>query len=279
MSAWIEKFIDVDPHTRSGKKLTGVKKLVVHYTANNGGTAMNHYNYFNNLKDRYASAHIFVDKKEALCIIPLNEVAFHAGDVQKRNADGTPYRGVKELLPSANYLSIGVEMCVEKDGTFHADTINRTEDVFVELCKEFKLDPLRDIVRHFDVTAKNCPAPWVKDEQKFVDFKKRVDIKLNPPKKEEPKKETPKPVEKPKPVEPKLQLTYTRILKEGMSGKDVGKLQEALNKLGFKCGKVDNEFGSKTKAALKSFQKKHLPHEVDSMAGKHVIAKINSLLK
>ena len=51
MVAWKDKFINVNKYSRSGKKLTGVKKLVVHYTANNGGTAMNHYNYFNNLKD------------------------------------------------------------------------------------------------------------------------------------------------------------------------------------------------------------------------------------
>lgn len=26
-------------------------------------------------------------------------------------------------------------MCLEKDGSFHSDTVERTEDVFVELCK------------------------------------------------------------------------------------------------------------------------------------------------
>jgi N-acetylmuramoyl-L-alanine amidase len=182
MSAWIEKFINVNQFSRSGKKITAIKKLVIHYTANPGASAENHYRYFNTLKDRYASAHIFVDKTEAINIIPLGEVAYHAGDIQKHNADGTPYRGVKELLPSANYLSIGVEMCIEKDGTFHPDTITRTEDVFVELCKKFNLDPMCDIVRHFDVTAKNCPSPWVKDEQQFAQFKQRVNVKLNPPK-------------------------------------------------------------------------------------------------
>lgn len=193
MGIWVEKFINVNQFSRPGKKLDGVKKIVVHYTANPGASAQNHYLYFGSLKDRYASAHLFVDKIEAINIIPLNEVAYHAGDIQKRNANGTPYRGVKELLPSANYLSIGVEMCIEKDGTFHPDTITRTEDVFVELCKKFNLDPMCDIVRHFDVTAKNCPAPWVKDEQQFTQFKQRVNAKLNPP----------KPVAPAQPVEPK----------------------------------------------------------------------------
>lgn len=259
MSAWIEKFIDVNPHTRSGKKLTEVKKLVIHYTANNGGTAMNHYNYFNNLKDRYASAHIFVDKNEAICIIPLNEVAFHAGDVQRRNADGSPYRGVKELLPSANYLSIGVEMCLEKDGTFHPDMIERTEDVFVELCKKFKLDPLKDIVRHFDITSKNCPAPWVQDKNKFDDFKKRVNAKLNPPKKDEPKtepqKETPKPVEKPAPKYPN---SLFKVKSPMIHNDNVKLIQKQLNKLAGKTVvKVDSYYGNATASEIGKFQKKN----------------------
>jgi N-acetylmuramoyl-L-alanine amidase len=174
MTTWTDKFIKPSPYSRSQTKLTGVKKLVLHFTANNGGTAKNHFDYFNNLKDRYASAHLFVDKIEALCIIPLNEVAFHCND-------GT-FRGVPELKPNGNLLSIGVEMCMEKDGSFHPDMIKRTEDVFVELCKKFNLDPLKDIVRHFDVTRKNCPAPWVKEELLFIDFKNRVNAKLNPPK-------------------------------------------------------------------------------------------------
>ncbi|MBT2736173.1 M15 family metallopeptidase [Bacillus sp. ISL-7] len=92
-------------------------------------------------------------------------------------------------------------------------------------------------------------------------------------------KEEVKPVVKVVPKPKTFQLTYTRILKEGMSGTDVGKMQEALNKLGFNCGKVDKQFGSKTKSALILLQKKHLPHEVDGIAAKHVVAKINQLLK
>lgn len=171
MPTWKNQYINPNKFSRPQEKLKAVRKLVVHWTANYGATAQNHYKYFNNLKDRYASAHIFVDKNEAICIIPLNEVAYHAND-------GT-YRGVPELKPNANYLSIGVEMCVEKDGSFHKDTIERTENVFVELCKMFNLNPLKDIVRHYDVTRKSCPTPWVRNPQEFENFKKRVNEKLN----------------------------------------------------------------------------------------------------
>ncbi|MBW8603436.1 peptidoglycan recognition protein family protein, partial [Bacillus amyloliquefaciens] len=123
------------------------------------------------------SAHIFVDRTEAICIIPLNEVAYHANDVQQI-VNGQPYRGVAALKPNANFLSIGVELCIEKNGTFHPDTIARAEQVCAELCKKFKLDPINDIVRHYDITHKICPAPWVSRSQGFTDFKNGVKARL-----------------------------------------------------------------------------------------------------
>lgn len=178
MSAWTNKYIQKNKYSRPAIKLHGVKKLVIHWTANYGATAANHFNYFNSLNGRYASAHIFVDKNEALCIVPLDEVAYHCND--------GVHRGVPELRPNGNFLSIGVEMCVEKDGTFHPDTIKRTEVVMAELCKMYNLDPVDDIVRHYDITLKSCPTPWVRDKQQFINFKNNVkaklDVKPAPPK-------------------------------------------------------------------------------------------------
>ncbi|ULN60184.1 N-acetylmuramoyl-L-alanine amidase [Bacillus velezensis] len=188
MSAYRNQYIDINKWTRPGIKNNGVKKLVVHYTANPGAPAANHYRYFGqtlpaqnrNLSEKkqtFASAHIFVDRTEAICIIPLNEVAYHANDVQQI-VNGQPYRGVAALKPNANFLSIGVELCIEKNGTFHPDTIARAEQVCAELCKKFKLDPINDIVRHYDITHKICPAPWVSRSQGFTDFKNGVKARL-----------------------------------------------------------------------------------------------------
>lgn len=180
MATWRNDYIKKNQYSRPGLKLTNHAKGIIHYTANPGATAANHLNYFNNLSDRYASAHIFVDKSEAICIIPLDEVAYAAND-------GT-YRGVPALKPNANYKSISVEMCQEPDGSFHPNTIARTEDVFVELCKMYGWDPIKDIVRHYDVTHKNCPAPWVSNPSEFIKFKKRVNDKLGGKKVSKPKK-------------------------------------------------------------------------------------------
>ncbi|PGO60732.1 N-acetylmuramoyl-L-alanine amidase [Priestia megaterium] len=238
MAIWQNKFIDVNKYARSGKKIQAVRKIVIHWTANNGASAENHYRYFSNLRDRYASAHFFVDKSEAICIIPLSEVAYHANDVQQRDSKGNPYRGVAELKPDANYLSLGIEMCVEKDGTFHADTIKRAEAVAVELCKRYKLNPSKDIVRHYDVTKKSCPTPWIKNTAPFTAFKQNVSKGATGA------------------SYVSVSEDATPLIRKGDQGSAVEKLQKALSDLGYKLA-VDGIFGSGTQDDVKDFQKKN----------------------
>lgn len=66
--------------------------LTVHNTANPNATAANHADYFGR-EDTKASAHIFVDDREAVMTIPLNEHAWHAG------------------ITAGNATSIGIEVC------------------------------------------------------------------------------------------------------------------------------------------------------------------------
>jgi N-acetylmuramoyl-L-alanine amidase len=258
MSNWRNDFILKNKYTRSGALLKDIKKIVLHWTANFGGTAKNHVTYFGvtlpaqsklaeqqGKRATYASAHIFGDKTESVCIIPLNEVAFHANDVQKHNDDGSVYRGVKEIAPNANLYTLGYEMCVEKDGTIHEDTIKRAVSDIAELCKIYKLTE-QDIVRHFDVTKKDCPSPFVKDPVKFEDFKKQVAAILTPVVAQP----APKPVVKPV-VKPKPPVYPGDILNAGSRGNSV-KLVQA--KLGLTA---DGIFGPLTEKAVKNFQKKN----------------------
>lgn len=156
---WREELIPINPFTRPGTKLRLVRNIVIHWTANMGASAANHVRYFGQTlpvaKDRYASAHIFIDPVDSVLIIPLDEVAYHA--------------------EQANPYSIGIEMCVEKDGSFNSETVRRAVAVTAALCKQYGLNPLRDVIRHFDVTGKICPRPYVDDPAAWEAFRASVD--------------------------------------------------------------------------------------------------------
>lgn len=62
---------------------------------------------------------------------------------------------------------------------------------------------------------------------------------------------------------------FTRLLKKGCKGSDVSDLQELLNKRGDSI-KIDGDFGSKTLAAVKAFQKRK-GLKADGVAGKKTI--------
>ena len=172
MSVVKNKYIKINKFTRPGNKLVGVKGIIIHWTANPGATALNHYDYFNNGGGgRYASAHIFVDEKEVLCIIPLNEVAYAANETGKSKIakfnGNFGYPG-----GNANGCTISVEMCVEKNGTISKVVENKTVEVVAELCKKYGLTE-KDVYRHYDVTGKSCPTPFI-GGSRFTSFKSKV---------------------------------------------------------------------------------------------------------
>ncbi|OEH85059.1 hypothetical protein BHU72_05465 [Desulfuribacillus stibiiarsenatis] len=77
---------------------TTMTSITIHNTANPTSTAKNERGWLlNQYNTRTASWHIAIDEKEAIEAIPLNEVAWHAG-----NREG-------------NYSSIGIEICESGD--------------------------------------------------------------------------------------------------------------------------------------------------------------------
>lgn len=67
-----------------------------------------------------------------------------------------------------------------------------------------------------------------------------------------------------------------RLLGRGSTGSEVKELQSKLAQLGYGVGTVDGKFGSKTEAAIRSFQKDH-GLRVDGLAGTQTIKELKSL--
>ena len=153
-----------------------VKYIVIHYTANDGDTARNNVDYFaRNVVG--ASAHYFVDEKEVCCSVPWYNIAWHCGEKKYAGAAAPLYSKCK------NYNSIGVEMCSRRDSSgsyyFAGETVERCAEFVAQLMVEYGV-PISNVVRHYDVTGKRCPAPFV-NEKAWESFKKLVERKLEKP--------------------------------------------------------------------------------------------------
>jgi N-acetylmuramoyl-L-alanine amidase len=69
------------PHNRRPGQVMTPQYITIHSTGNPSSTARNERGWLTNPSNtRTASWHICVDEKEAVEAIPLNEVAWHAGD-------------------------------------------------------------------------------------------------------------------------------------------------------------------------------------------------------
>ena len=141
-----------------------IKFIVVHYTANNGDTASGNLNYFaNNIVK--ASAHYFVDEKEVCQSVKEEDTAYHCGAKTYKH----------KVCRNSN--SIGIEMCSRKDnyGNYYikAETIERAVDLIKVLMRKYGISS-KNILRHYDVTGKNCPAPFVENETLWKAFLKKI---------------------------------------------------------------------------------------------------------
>ena len=172
----------------SGRGGNSIKYIVMHYTANDGDTDEGNAHYFQGA-GRRASAHYFVDEDSVTQSVRDNDAAWHCGgDLESAHH---PLRGI-----CMNRNSLGVEMCSDIVGgkyTITPQTVDRAVELVKYLMAKYGID-VDHVVRHYDVTGKLCPEPWVRDESLWRKFKARLTAPVEP----EPKKEDDEVVEKKK---------------------------------------------------------------------------------
>lgn len=152
-----------------GLRTEKVKYIVVHFTAGDGDTARDNGLYFQRNGNLGASAHWFVDEKNAVLSVPEEFVAWHCG-------------GAAYAHPECrNANSIGVELCSDKDSDglyyFTDETLENAAELIRELMKKHDV-PIGRVIRHYDVTGKICPAPFVgAGHEDWKEFKELVNMK------------------------------------------------------------------------------------------------------
>lgn len=151
-----EEFLTVNSYSRPGLALSGTPQyIVVHYTANPGSTAEQNRNYFENLKDTgqtYASAQFVIGLEgEIIQCVPCNEMAYCSNHL--------------------NDVSLSIEMChPDETGSFNDATYNSCVYLVAHLMNYYHLD-MDHLIRHYDVTGKNCPKYFVEHEDRWEVFK------------------------------------------------------------------------------------------------------------
>lgn len=152
-----------------GLRTQKVKYIVVHYTGGDGDTARDNGLYFQRNGGLGASAHWFVDEKNSLLSVPEEFVAWHCG--------GDVYAHPE----CRNGNSIGVEICSDKDADgiyyFTDETLENAAELIRDLMKRHDV-PIENVIRHYDVTGKVCPAPFVgAGHECWKEFKELVNMK------------------------------------------------------------------------------------------------------
>lgn len=152
------KLLTVNPYSRPGIALRKVKGIVVHYTANPGTGAIQNRNYFEGLKDSHvtkASSHFIIDPNgEIVQCIPTAEIAYASNN---RNAD-----------------TVSIECChMDRSGAFTDATYRSLVRLLAYLVGKFSLST-DDIIRHYDVTGKNCPKYYVEHKDAWKKLKDDV---------------------------------------------------------------------------------------------------------
>ena len=143
-----------------------IQFIVVHYTAGDGDSARGNCVYFQRNPGLYASAHYFVDEAGWEQSVADEDTAWHCG--------ANTYK--HPLCRNAN--SIGVELCSRKDAAgkyfFAPATVDQAVKLVQSLMDKHGVDA-RHVLRHYDVTGKKCPAPFVDDPKAWAAFKERLE--------------------------------------------------------------------------------------------------------
>lgn len=170
------------------RKTKDIKYLVIHYTGNDGDSAKGNANYFKTHIVE-ASAHYFVDDRGVIQSVPDDFAAYSVGGRKYPSCGKTG--GGRFYGKCTNENSINVELCdTRKNGKFDfsEETLDNAADLCRVLLKKYNI-PVDNIIRHFDVTGKNCPAPFVSDGKAWEAFQERIvdEVKYYEEKKDVPK--------------------------------------------------------------------------------------------
>lgn len=156
------------PYNHTLGTIDRVKYIVIHYVGALGGAKANCQWYAGG--NHGASAHYFIDFDGSVWqSVEDQNIAWHCGAKKYKHSE------------CRNANSIGIEMCVRNKGSqadtsrdwyFEDPTVTSAIQLTKELMKKYHV-PADHVIRHYDVTGKICPNPYVYNQgtHTWNDFK------------------------------------------------------------------------------------------------------------
>ena len=252
----ITKILTNTNYTKSNNRK--IEYIVVHFVGA-VSTARNNASYFKNTY-RGASAHYFVDENEIVQVVEDKNISWHCG-------------ANKYYSNARNSNSISIEMCCyKKNGKIDISdkVIANTIELVKQKMKEYNVKP-SNVLRHYDVTHKNCPAPFVSNENRWKEFKSKLENATTPATKNTTVLEWQKVMNKVYkcglaeensfgPDSEAKALKYYLYYEKGKNvivNDHVEFIQKLLISKGYSCGEkgADGSYGPDTVTAVKKFQK------------------------
>lgn len=154
--SWIDQqIIEIDGDSRRGVHLEGINDIVIHYVGNPGTTAQQNRDYYANPTSSVSSHFVIGLDGEIIQCIPLYEKSSASNH---RNRD-----------------TISIEVChPDESGKFTAASYSSLTRLTVWLCNACDLSS-DHIIRHYDITQKQCPRYFVDHEDAWRQFRQDVE--------------------------------------------------------------------------------------------------------
>lgn len=161
------------PYNYNTGQSSRIKYIVIHYVGATGGAKANCQYYASQYIG--ASAHYYVDfNGDIWQSVEEKNIAWHCGAKSYKHPE------------CRNSNSIGIELCVRNKGNkadtsrdwyFEDATVQSAITLTKELMEKYGV-PADHVIRHYDVTGKICPNPFVYDHTKHTweMFKKAIAI-------------------------------------------------------------------------------------------------------
>lgn len=152
---WIEEdLLPINDWSRPGTPMEAMTGIVVHYVGNPGTTAKQNRNYFAWLAEDHttsASSNFVIGLEgEIILCVPIGEVAYCSKD---RNID-----------------TLSIEVChPDESGKFNQASYDSLIKLVNWLRDIYDLDT-DAVIRHYDVTGKECPRYYVRNPEAWEAF-------------------------------------------------------------------------------------------------------------